>query len=132
MLDLLLPEPPLLDVAKLAELQAVIPLAKLKDLITLYLVDAELNLEQIVQHQGRGDYDAVSKQAHMIVSTAGNMGAIRTSEAARRLETACRSGDHSGASALIGELTMSCNASSEAMKVWLEEQSAGLKTGAAS
>jgi signal transduction histidine kinase/DNA-binding response OmpR family regulator len=127
-----LPEPPLLDVTKLAELQAIIPFAKLKELITLYLVDAELNLEQIVQHQERGDYDAVSKQAHTIVGTAGNMGAIRTSAAARRLETACRSGDHSGASTLIGELTASCNASSQAMTVWLEEQSASLKTGAAS
>jgi HPt (histidine-containing phosphotransfer) domain-containing protein len=75
----------------------------------------------------------ISKQAHIIVSNAGNFGAMQTSASARRLEAACRSGDHELTSFMVGELNKSCAASSAALRAWCDEKSAdsrsALKSG---
>jgi len=114
----------LLDLEKLAELETLISRAKLENLISLYLIDIDLNFAQIGKYQAGDDFDGVSRQAHIIVGTAGNMGAMRASMAARRLEEACRSADRECAGRFIAELGEACEASAAALRRWLARRSA--------
>jgi signal transduction histidine kinase/DNA-binding response OmpR family regulator/HPt (histidine-containing phosphotransfer) domain-containing protein len=123
---------PLLDTAILAELDAVLSLTQLTSFISLYLIDLKQRLVCIADFCTTNDYEGISRQAHTIVSTAGNLGAMWTSAVARRLEIACRGGDHKLSYHLIGELCESCEASSTALRAWSDERSASVQTAIAS
>jgi len=112
---------PQLDIAKLDELQRILPPSKLKELALLYLIDIELRLASIVEHRAHGDLSSVAREAHTIVSVAGNMGAMRASAAARRLEQACLSADREHTYELIGDLNEACTASSDLIRAWIAE-----------
>jgi len=116
---------PSLDFTRLAELNQALPFFKLKELALLYLIDIELHLASIVEHRARGDLPSVGREAHMIVSVSGNMGAMRASAAARRLETACRSGQKEKTYELISDLNEACVASSDLMRAWLDDMAPG-------
>jgi signal transduction histidine kinase/CheY-like chemotaxis protein/HPt (histidine-containing phosphotransfer) domain-containing protein len=119
-------KPPVLDLEKLGELEAALPLATLRNFVALYLADAGLNLTRIAQCRAKGDFDGVGREAHTLVSTAGNLGAMDTSAAARRLETACREKRHEESYRLIGELSESCEASCAALRAWSDNRAAPL------
>ncbi len=119
------PETPLLlNMAKLAELEAALPLASLLNFIALYLAEVETHLSAIADYRGKGNFDGVKKEAHNIVSIAGNMGAMLTSATARKLEHACRDGDYALCGQLADDLAGQCRAASAALKRWSEEKSA--------
>jgi signal transduction histidine kinase/CheY-like chemotaxis protein/HPt (histidine-containing phosphotransfer) domain-containing protein len=122
---------PVLDHEKLSELESALPLATLKDFISLYLADVELHLAQIAQCRARDDFDGVSRQAHTIVSISGNLGAMRTSAAARRLETACRSGERERSYQLISELSEASESASMALRTWSDNRSCDTPLAAA-
>jgi len=118
------PGEPLLDMDKLTELEVVLSLAQLRSLATLYLHDIDQHLACIAQCTGaKVDFDEISKQAHTIVSIAGNFGAMRASAIARRLENACRARDHELAMRMVDDLNVSCEASSAALQNWLNRRS---------
>ena len=124
-------EPPLLDREKLSELENALPLAKVRGFISLYLADVDQRLESIAEYCSKGDFAGVSREAHTIVSTAGNLGAMQTSAAARRLETACRAGNHEESYRLVSELSASCEASSAEFQTWLHEKGPAVPSMAA-
>jgi HPt (histidine-containing phosphotransfer) domain-containing protein len=111
-------EPPVLDMEILTGLESVLSRPELTNFISLYLIDLERRLAGIAECHAQDDFVGVSQQAHTIVSTAGNLGAMKTSTVARRLETACRRGEQDRAISLIGELTRSCESSTAALKAW--------------
>jgi CheY-like chemotaxis protein/HPt (histidine-containing phosphotransfer) domain-containing protein len=111
---------PVLDLAKLADLERVLSAGGLRDFILLYLVDLEQRLANIAESRANGDFESVSREAHVVVSTAGNLGAMQTSEIARRLSEVCRSANHERCSLLTDELCESCGISSAALRVWLD------------
>jgi signal transduction histidine kinase/DNA-binding response OmpR family regulator len=113
-------DPPLLDLGKLRELEVALAPAKLRSLISLYLVEVEQHRAQIAQCQADGDFKGLSQQAHAIIGIAGNFGAMRTSATARRLEAACANADRELCARLTGELNESCVSSSAALKAWSE------------
>jgi signal transduction histidine kinase/CheY-like chemotaxis protein/HPt (histidine-containing phosphotransfer) domain-containing protein len=124
-------EPPVLDGSKLADLESALPATKVAEFISLYLVDVELHLARIADYNTGGDFENVGREAHTLISTSGNLGAMRTSTVARRLETACRSGDHGLARRLVGELTEACKASSAAFQGRLNEATVNLPSALA-
>jgi len=126
------PVPLLLDLEKLAELEGALPMAKVAGFISLFLTDVDLRLESIAEFGLKADYQGISREAHTLVSTAGNLGAMRASAAARCLEMACRGGDHQSAQRLVGELKEICEASSAAFRNWLDERTPVLQPAATS
>ena len=114
------PDLSVLDNARLEDLCAALPLRKVAELIELYLNDAESHLTKIVEARARRDFAAVGREAHMIVSTSGNLGAMKASSAARSLEEACRSGESSRSYQLISALNEACEASSRELRKWLD------------
>ena len=82
--------PLLLDQAKLDELKAILSLAQVKSFIALFLIDLDQHLSGIRTARESGDTAAVANHAHLIVSIAGTVGAMKASAAARKLEEAIR------------------------------------------
>jgi signal transduction histidine kinase/CheY-like chemotaxis protein len=82
--------PALLDTKNLEELAQGLPWNNLAGLITLYLHAAEAHLLEIDACAKAGDLSGLVGQAHMLVSSAGNLGAMQTSALARELEHFCR------------------------------------------
>jgi len=114
------PAVPVLDEKRLGELQAAMNPGALRKFLSLYLFDADLHLEQIVRSRSDKNFARVSSEAQVLVSTAGNLGAMQTEAAARRLETACRTGNYDQTYSLIRDLAEASARSSGALRVWLE------------
>jgi signal transduction histidine kinase/CheY-like chemotaxis protein/HPt (histidine-containing phosphotransfer) domain-containing protein len=115
---------PLLNFETLAELESALPFSKVREFIQLYFAEAELHLARIAQARALADLQSVSREAHVIVSISGNLGAMRASAVARRLETVSRNADNDESHLLIDELNEACASSSEALRTWLDERSA--------
>ncbi|HKU53898.1 MAG TPA: Hpt domain-containing protein, partial [Rhizomicrobium sp.] len=77
---------PLLDATNLEDLGTALPLDNLADLVTLYLHDAKSQMGEISAYAKAGDLPGIARQAHTLVSSAGNLGALQTSALARNLE----------------------------------------------
>ncbi|HWA89422.1 MAG TPA: response regulator [Rhizomicrobium sp.] len=118
-------EPLMLDLDKLRELKDALPAAKLREFFQLYLVDLDLHLARIATARARGEFETLGREAHAIVSMAGNAGAMLASATARQLEVACRTGDRDATYPLISALAEACGASSEGLRRWMESELPG-------
>ena len=113
---------PVLDTSNLQELSAALAWENLSGLVSLFLVDAENQLTEIAKLQQAGDLAGIGRQAHMLVSAAGNMGALQTSALAREVEHLCRAGNWDGLETSIMELREACTQSSAAIRAWSDTQ----------
>jgi len=121
---------PVLNTDNLQELGAVLPIESLAGLITLFLRDAENQLREIASCEKAGDLAGVARQAHMLVSSAGNMGAMHTSALAREVEQFCKAGDPQGLAPLLEELRRSCAQSGAALQTWRDSRRAAVPASA--
>ncbi|HSS12923.1 MAG TPA: Hpt domain-containing protein, partial [Rhizomicrobium sp.] len=64
----------------------------------------------------------IARQAHMMVSSAGNLGAMRTSALAREVEQFCGAGDPQGLGPLLDELRRACMQSGAAIQAWRDSK----------
>ena len=108
-----------LDVASLENLLSVLSMSDLRELLDLYLSDTEERIATIREANGRADLEGMMAAAHVIVGTAGEIGARRESAAARLLEKACRAGDLDAAHRLMDTLFSAHDAASRAVRGWL-------------
>jgi HPt (histidine-containing phosphotransfer) domain-containing protein len=69
-------------------------------------------------------FDEISKLAHNLVSSAGNLGAMRACHLARELEQRCRRRETADTYALISRLSRACEAGGDAMKLWARQRAA--------
>jgi HPt (histidine-containing phosphotransfer) domain-containing protein len=109
---------PLLDTKTLIALAEFFPHGKLAEFTRETLRDAETRLARIAEYQAAGDWSAVGGEAHALVGTHGNMGAMAASAAARKLEEACRGGDAVQLSGLVDELRDACRSAAAALDSW--------------
>ena len=121
--DMRIDDLPVLDLEQLTLFGSVFSLPKMKTLASLYMLDAEARLVLIGEYRAKNDFDGVSRQAHMIVSTAGNLGAKQTSALAHSLEISCVNREDERSDQLIGALRASCERSSGELKRWLSADS---------
>ncbi|EWY39555.1 histidine kinase [Skermanella stibiiresistens SB22] len=84
---------PVLDVPVLGDLRADVPPEQFRDLVTSFVENLELRIERIIAKAGAGDLDALRREAHDLISTAGNMGARRLEALGRDMDAACRARD---------------------------------------
>jgi HPt (histidine-containing phosphotransfer) domain-containing protein len=116
---------PLIDFEKLASLEAVLPASSVRDLVRLYLVDADQQIALIRDCRTTDGLEGIAQGAHVITSTAGNVGAARVSSLARQLNDACRTKDAVAVARLIEDLVVADAATSEAIRVWLSRSAVG-------
>jgi CheY-like chemotaxis protein/HPt (histidine-containing phosphotransfer) domain-containing protein len=114
---------PVLDFKQLDDLQAALKPTALVEFISLYFVDVDLHLKEIARSRAIEDFAKVSSEAHVLVSTSGNLGAMQTSAVARRLENACRAQDYDQTYQLISELAEAEARSGVMLRSWVEKYS---------
>jgi len=114
--------PPILNHDNLEELRAALPMESLAGLITLFLTDTECVLGEIASCEKIGDLAGIARQAHMLVSSAGNMGAMRTSALAREVEQFCKAGNPEGLAPLLDALRQAGAQSSAALQAWRDSK----------
>ena len=76
-----------------------------QELICIYLEDSPKLLGQIQAAIADGDSAALVTPAHTLKSSSANLGALRMSEIAKRMEKSARAGDVAGPAAETGTLT---------------------------
>ena len=86
-----------------------------RDLLHLFLNDTVGHIAAIATD----DLAAGARDAHAVVSAAGNLGAARLCALARLLETACRMGERKQAAQLTGELNDLARVSEREIRAWL-------------
>ena len=65
----------------------------LVELVDLYLEDTPKRLIELRRALDIGDTPTLTREAHTIKSSSANLGAMKMSEFAKELETACRKGE---------------------------------------
>jgi PAS domain S-box-containing protein len=92
------------DDEQLDAIQGVVSPAAFADLIGSFLEGAAARVATVERLAAEGDLEALARQAHDLVSTAGNFGARRVAALARLIEVAARSGETAEVGRLISPL----------------------------
>jgi signal transduction histidine kinase/DNA-binding response OmpR family regulator len=111
---------PALDLEHLATLEAALPVSAVRDFLILYLMDTASHLSHINKLHDHADLAGVAREAHTLVSTAGNIGAAQVSALARQLEAACRNHNPQSATCLVADLNEANILASSEIQVWLD------------
>jgi CheY-like chemotaxis protein len=109
--------PQTLDLGILEDLEENMPGGSVAEFISLYLSTVDTHLAEIDACAAARDFDGVARQAHILVSTAGNLGAMATSALARELEGMCKEEIESVPSG-VTRLRASCTESALALRAW--------------
>jgi CheY-like chemotaxis protein/HPt (histidine-containing phosphotransfer) domain-containing protein len=81
------------DESRLAGLQLIASEAQFAELVESFLGNAAERIDRIKAMAAMGDHVGLAREAHSLISTAGNIGALKISSLARELETACADED---------------------------------------
>ena len=96
----------------------------LGEFLDVFLVSTAERITQIRGLVDRDDLEEIGREAHTLLGTAGNFGALRLSKLAVELSAACDAGDPRLARGVAGELTDAFNATAAAVLAWLNEKTA--------
>jgi signal transduction histidine kinase/DNA-binding response OmpR family regulator len=113
----------LLEPGKLAQLQKTLSTDTVRDLLRLYLVDTDSHVARIQEQNNGDDLDGMARNAHVIIATAGNIGALKVCTLAQNLSEACLDGERDRARHLVEELVVANLATSDAIRSWLDSSS---------
>jgi signal transduction histidine kinase/DNA-binding response OmpR family regulator/HPt (histidine-containing phosphotransfer) domain-containing protein len=93
-----------LDPAPLATLEEIMSRAELDELIATFVAGLTARIERVCALSAAGDLAPLAREAHDLISTAGNFGARRVEALARDLERACKQGDAAAGAAIVAAL----------------------------
>lgn len=97
------------------------PLGEFVDVI---LANTAERINQIRRLLDCHDLDGTGREAHTLLGTAGNFGAMRLSRLAEELRAACDAGNARLARDIAGGLSEAWDATSGAMRAWLTDKTA--------
>ncbi|HXJ02626.1 MAG TPA: response regulator [Micropepsaceae bacterium] len=125
------PTVPVVDHEKLETLESVLSFSKIEDLLTLFLAEVEGHMTRIGSYKDEGNFEKLAREAHIIVSTAGNIGAMQMSAIARTLEQECKKNQIHLVPGLVEEMTAASETMVLALNEWLAaHRPVGAKTPA--
>jgi signal transduction histidine kinase/DNA-binding response OmpR family regulator len=101
---------PILDRAKLDALKAVIAPGNFAALLASFASGLAERVEHTARLVDEARLEAAAREAHDVISIAGNIGAMQVSALARRLETTCRAGDEAACRAATAEIKAAAGA----------------------
>jgi HPt (histidine-containing phosphotransfer) domain-containing protein len=70
-----------------------LPEKRIRAIMRAYVEDATARQRRVVQLAEQGDLGRLENEAHDLASTSETVGALQLARVARRLQSACRSGD---------------------------------------
>jgi PAS domain S-box-containing protein len=106
------------DPTSLETLVTIMPPGDLHDFIDLFLEQVEMRIALIAVAAAKHDHDAVGREAHAILGSAGNVGARRLGQLAGALEMACRDGERDTVERITDALAAASLSTSEALRAW--------------
>jgi CheY-like chemotaxis protein/nitrogen-specific signal transduction histidine kinase/HPt (histidine-containing phosphotransfer) domain-containing protein len=110
-----------IDVPSMVTLQSVMPLAEVREFLELYCAEAA---ERLARMRQSADLKDIGKDAHALVGTSGNVGALRVSELSRAVETACAAGNAAAARSEVEAVAGALQRAVNGIETWLARQSA--------
>ncbi len=110
---------PVVDAAQLVVLRAEMTGPCFSSFLHCYLLDVEFHLEDIARARRSNDFPRLARKADILAGTAADVGALRTSAAARGLGEACRAGNYRQTGHLIGVLNRSCTEAEMELRAFL-------------
>jgi len=105
--------PPVFDGAKLDELKAIMDGQKFAGLVGQFAESLQGRIERLETLLRAANWPDAAREAHDIVSVAGNVGASRLSALARDLEKSCKASNDTGCRALSASFS---NEAADAMR----------------
>jgi signal transduction histidine kinase/CheY-like chemotaxis protein len=96
----------------------------LGEFVDVFLVNTAERINQIRRLLDCHDLDGTGREAHTLLGTAGNFGALRLSRLAEELRAACDAGNARRARDIADGLTEAWDATSGAMRAWLNDKTA--------
>ena len=106
-----------IDKSCLDTLNMVMEPLEARAFVEMYLSETA---ERIARMRAAQDHSALAGDAHALVSTSGNVGAIRVSELARTVELACKNGQTADVSALLDMLSSAVTAAGDMLTAWVD------------
>jgi PAS domain S-box-containing protein len=106
-----------IDVGCLDTLNAVMEPLEVRDFVQMYLDEAG---ERIARMRNEHDKAILARDAHALVSTSGNVGALRVSELARSVEIACSTGEEGTIGSALRQLATAVTVTNGALVAWVE------------
>jgi signal transduction histidine kinase/CheY-like chemotaxis protein len=113
------PGRPALDLDRLGMLEAMLPREDVRGLLDMYLVNTSERIAAIRKLAEAADLDALASEAHTLIGTSGNVGAVRVSDTASALETACKAHALGEVPGLVTALDNAIRATIDAILTWL-------------
>ena len=98
--------------------------APLGEFVDVFLANTAERINQIRRLLDAHDLDGAGREAHTLLGTAGNFGAMRLSRLAEELRTECDAGNARRARDIAGGLTDAWDATSGEMRAWLNDKAA--------
>ncbi len=111
--------PAVLETGRLDELCAVLPPVVLHDLLLATIADVGASLAAIEKAHGTRDRAVMAQDAHVVVGTAGNIGAASVSALARALEQECRRPDGRPLGASVAALRQAWSEAAPLLGAWM-------------
>jgi len=96
------------ELARLEALKSAVGPDQFTPLLADFLTALGERVERAISHLASNDLAAAGREAHDLISTAGNLGAMRLSELSRELESACKTGEAERSAAVMRELRAAC------------------------
>ena len=106
-----------IDIAYLDQIQAVMDPEEAHSFVQAFVDEAA---ERIARMAADDNLAALAGDAHALVSTAGNVGAMRVSELARGLEMACKAGDRVAAQTGMAQVAEAVGLATVELTEWLK------------
>lgn len=115
-----MPDDPVIDTQAIDNLRALSPdagdSAFLCELITIYLEDMPLRLSELKEALAKQDATLLTRAAHTIKGSSGNVGAVRLARLAQTIESHGKTSNFTAAAALEGDLHTEYGMAAEALK----------------
>jgi signal transduction histidine kinase/CheY-like chemotaxis protein/HPt (histidine-containing phosphotransfer) domain-containing protein len=106
-----------IETAALDTLDSVMTPAEAGEFVETFRVELATRMSRMVDADST---QALAADAHALISTAGNVGAMKVSELAGSVEKSCRAGDIASARATVAVLRRTADTASEGLEAWLK------------
>jgi HPt (histidine-containing phosphotransfer) domain-containing protein len=110
-----------IETAALDTLDSVMTPEEARDFIEAFRAELATRMSRMLTAETP---EALAADAHALIGTAGNVGAMKVSELASAVEKSCKAGDFASAQATVAVLRRTADTASEGLEAWLRAKSA--------
>ena len=122
------PPPLMIDPARLEMIAEVMTGGETLDgFVDVFLLSTSERISQIRRMLDSGDLSGAGREAHTLLGTAGNCGAIQLSAVAEELRAACDAGSHDLARSAARKLGDAVDPTSKSIRAWLDQRRAATR-----